>query len=218
MYIFPNSGHPLYITDKEWMYMSVTLEKSETHQNLLRAFAGESQARNRYTFAAGLARKQNLQVIERAFLFTADQERAHAKVFYNYLEPLCGKNIPIDGSYPVDLYPGVLEQLRAAQHNEYQEWEHDYAEFARVAEDEGFSEIARSFRMIASIEQTHGDRFGRFADLLESGGLFKAADGKERWMCLNCGQIVESSSAPLTCPVCSHPQGYFLRLSASPFF
>lgn len=217
MYDPPEKGHPSFITDKEWMYMSVTLEKSETHRNLLRAFAGESQARNRYTFAAGQARKEGLQVIERAFLFTAEQERAHAKVFYGYLEPLCGKNISIDGSYPVDLYPGVLEQLRAAQHNEYQEWEHDYADFAKTAEEEGFSDIARTFRMIASIEQTHGDRFGRFADLLESGGLFRAADGKEKWMCLNCGQIVESSGAPMTCPVCKHPQGYFIRLSAVPF-
>ena len=85
--------------------MSIAFEKSETHRNLLRAFAGESQARNRYTFAAGLAKKQNLQVIEQVFLFTADQERAHAKVFYNYLQSLSGQNIAIDGAYPIDLYP-----------------------------------------------------------------------------------------------------------------
>ena len=95
--------------------MSIAFEKSETHRNLLRAFAGESQARNRYTFAAGLAKKQNLQVIEQVFLFTADQERAHAKVFYNYLQSLSGQNITIDGAYPIDLYPTTLEHLRAAQ-------------------------------------------------------------------------------------------------------
>ena len=146
--------------------MSIAFEKSETHRNLLRAFAGESQARNRYTFAAGLAKKQNLQVIEQVFLFTADQERAHAKVYYDLLESLSGKNIQIDGTYPVDIFPGVLEHLRAAQHNEYQEWEHDYAHFADVAREEGFSEIAKTFDMIADIEKVHGDRFGRFADLL----------------------------------------------------
>ena len=196
--------------------MSVTLEKSETHRNLLRAFAGESQARNRYTFAAGQARKEGLQVIERAFLFTAEQERAHAKVFYGYLEPLCGKNISIGGSYPVDLYPGVLEQLRAAQHNEYQEWEHDYADFAKTAEEEGFSDIARTFRMIASIEQTHGDRFGRFADLLEKEQLF-CSEAEVQWTCLNCGFVVTSTAAPASCPVCRHPQGYFVRVELAPW-
>ena len=154
--------------------MSIAFEKSETHRNLLRAFAGESQARNRYTFAAGLAKKQNLQVIEQVFLFTADQERAHAKVFYNYLQSLSGQNITIDGAYPIDLYPTTLEHLRAAQHNEYQEWEHDYAGFAKIAMEEGFAEIGKTFEMIAAVEKTHGDRFGRFADLVENDGLFRS--------------------------------------------
>lgn len=192
------------------------LEQSQTRINLLRAFAGESQARNRYVFAAGMARKQNLQVIERVFLFTADQEQAHAKVFYDYLQPLSGQNIQIDGAYPLDLYPTVLEHLRAAQHNEYQEWEHDYAAFADVAQEEGFAAIAQSFRRIAQIEKTHGDRFGRYADLLEHDGLF-IAGGEEKWMCLNCGEIVSAAQAPAVCPVCRHPQGYFIRLAQAPF-
>lgn len=196
--------------------MSISFDQSETHRNLLRAFAGESQARNRYTFAAGMARKKNLQVIEQTFLFTAGQEQAHAKVFYNYLESLSGQNIRIDGTYPVDLYPTVLEHLRAAQHNEYQEWEHDYPTFAKVAMEEGFPEIGKTFELIAGIEKTHGDRFGHYADLVESDGLFHSDTGV-KWMCLNCGQIVDATLAPSTCPACKHPQGFFIRLGSAPF-
>ena len=196
--------------------MPIDFAQSQTHQNLLRAFAGESQARNRYTFAAGLAKRKNLHVIEAVFTFTADQERAHAKVYYDLLESLSGKNIQIDGTYPVDIFPGVLEHLRAAQHNEYQEWEHDYAHFADVAREEGFSEIAKTFDMIADIEKVHGDRFGRFADLLESEKLF-VSDVKVQWMCLNCGQIIDATMAPAVCPVCKHPQGYFIRWEMAPF-
>ena len=196
--------------------MSIAFEKSETHRNLLRAFAGESQARNRYTFAAGLAKKQNLQVIEQVFLFTADQERAHAKVFYNYLQSLSGQNITIDGAYPIDLYPTTLEHLRAAQHNEYQEWEHDYAGFAKIAMEEGFAEIGKTFEMIAGIEKTHADRFQRFATLMEQDQLFSSSQ-EETWMCLNCGQIIHATMAPAQCPVCKHGQDYFIRLPMAPF-
>lgn len=196
--------------------MSVTFENSETHRNLLRAFAGESQARNRYTFAAGMAKKKNLQVVEAVFTFTANQEEAHAKVFYQKLDALAGKHIAIDGTYPIDLYPDILAHLRAAQHNEYQEWEHDYAGFAKVANQEGFPEIAKTFDMIAQVEKTHGDRFGTFADLLESGKLF-VAETEVKWMCLKCGHVVESTMAPAVCPICKHPQGYFVRLELAPF-
>ena len=196
--------------------MSVSFAQSETHKNLLRAFAGESQARNRYTFSAGLAKKKNLQVIEAIFTFTASQEEAHAKVFYNQLESLAGQNIAIDGGYPIDLYPGVLEHLRAAQHNEYQEWDHDYAQFAKVATQEGFAEIGKIFEMVAGVEKTHGDRFGRFADLLEQGKLF-VSDTQVQWMCLKCGHVLDSTMAPAVCPICKHPQGYFIRLELAPF-
>ncbi len=196
--------------------MSIDFEKSETHVNLLRAFAGESQARNRYTFAASMAKKKNLQVIEGVFTFTANQERAHAKVFYNYLSSLSGANIKIDGTYPIDIYPDMLSHLRAAQHNEYQEWEHDYAAFAKIAYEEGFPEIGKTFEMIADVEKTHGDRFGRYADLLENDGLFHE-DGETKWMCLNCGQIINATMAPAVCPICKHPQGFFVRLGQAPF-
>ena len=196
--------------------MSIAFEQSETRLNLLRAFAGESQARNRYTFAAGLAKKKNLQVIEGIFTFTANQERVHAKVFYNLLQSVSGENLRIDGTYPVELYPELLQHLRSAQHNEYQEWDHDYKGFAKAAKEEGFEEISHTFSMISEIEKTHGDRFGRFADLLEQGKLF-VSDVEVKWMCLNCGQIIDATMAPAVCPVCKHPQGYFIRWELAPF-
>ena len=196
--------------------MSVSFDKSETRVNLMRAFAGESQARNRYTFAAGLAKKKNLQVIQGVFTFTASQEEQHAKVYYNLLEKLSGQTIGIDATYPVDIFPDVLQHLRAAQHNEYQEWDHDYRHFAEVAKGEGFEEISHTFSSIADIEKTHGDRFGRFADLLEQGKLF-VSDVECKWMCLNCGQIIDATMAPAMCPVCKHPQGFFVRWEMAPF-
>ncbi len=196
--------------------MSVAFEQSQTRVNLLRAFAGESQARNRYTFAASLAKKKNLYVLESVFTFTADQERAHAKVFYNLLQPVSGQNIQIDGRYPVELYPDLLQHLRSAQHNEYQEWEHDYKGFAKIAKEEGFPEVSHIFSMISEIEKTHGDRFGKFADLLEQEKLF-VSDVEVKWMCLNCGQIIDATMAPAVCPVCKHPQGYFVRWELAPF-
>lgn len=196
--------------------MSVTFDQSQTRVNLMRAFAGESQARNRYLFAAGMAQKQELHVIEAVFRHTADQEFAHAKLFYNNLEKSAGETVAIDGTYPVDIYGDLLQHLRAAQHNEYQESQHDYAHFAQTADEEGFQEIAHIFREVARIEQTHGDRFGLFADLLEQGKLF-VADAKIQWVCLNCGAVVESTIAPVVCPVCRHSQGYFIRYELAPY-
>ncbi len=196
--------------------MSIPFERSETRLNLMRAFAGESQARNRYQFAAGVAKKKGLQVVEGVFTFTADQERAHAKVFYDYLAPVAGETLKVDGGYPVDIFTEMTDYLRAAQHNEYEEHDDVYAHFAAVAEEEDFPEIAHIFRMIAAVEKTHGDRFGLFADLLEKDQLF-ASDRPVKWMCLNCGEIIEAERAPALCPVCKHGQGYFLRLEMAPF-
>ena len=189
---------------------------SQTRENLMRAFAGESQARNRYTIAAGIAHKSGLEVIQGLFLFTADQEKAHAKQFYRQLHDLGGQTIRVDGTYPVDLYADLLDYLRAAQHNEYGEWEHDYASFARTAMEEGFPLVAKLFDSIAGIERIHGERFGRFADLLEREELFVSSVTCQ-WMCLNCGYVVESTMAPASCPVCHHPQGYFVRMEMVPF-
>ena len=189
---------------------------SQTRENLMRAFAGESQARNRYTIAAGIAHKSGLEVIQGLFLFTADQEKAHAKEFYRQLHDLGGQTVRVDGTYPVDLYADLLDYLRAAQKNEYGEWEHDYAQFARTAMDEGFPLVGKLFENIAAVEKSHGDRFGRYADMLEQGRLF-AEDVKVEWMCLNCGYVVTASTAPANCPVCRHPQGYFVRVELAPY-
>ena len=196
--------------------MSADFAQSETRLNLMRAFAGESQARNRYTIAAGMAREKNLYVVQQVFLFTADQELTHAKQFYRQLADLSGQTIRTDGTYPVDLYPDLLSHLRAAQHNEFQEWEHDYAHFAKTASEEGFPLVAKLFDSIAGIERIHGERFGRFADLLEREELFVSSVTCQ-WMCLNCGYVVESTMAPASCPVCHHPQGYFVRMEMVPF-
>ena len=131
-------------------------KNSETAKNLMRAFAGESQARNRYTFAAGLARAQKMPVVEAVFLYTANQEKEHAEIFYKYLEPLDKETICVDGGYPVDLEQNTLAQLRASAHNEYEEHDVVYKAFGDKAEEEGFAQIAASFRMIAQIEKTPG--------------------------------------------------------------
>lgn len=196
--------------------MSVSFAESQTKRNLLRAFAGESQAGNRYAFSAGLAKKHGLYVVEAVFRFTASQEQAHARAFYDYLEDCAGENIAIDGTYPVDLYPTVLEHLRAAQHNEYQEYEHDYTGFAHTAKEEGFPEISHLFSQVARVEKVHGDRFGRFADLLEQNKLF-INETECEWMCLNCGYVLTATRPPEQCWVCKHDQGWFVRVELVPF-
>ena len=189
---------------------------SVTKENLMRAFAGESQARNRYTFAASLAKKKDLYVVSAVFGFTADQEKEHAEIFYQHLKELAGQNIFIDGGYPVDISEKVEDLLKMAKHNEYEEYNDVYKGFAEKAEEEGFNKIAASFRMIAEIEKIHGDRFDRFARMLEEGSLF-VSDVKTEWMCLNCGYVYTGTKAPNICPVCDHSQGFFIRFDLIPF-
>lgn len=196
--------------------MSISFKDSITRENLMRAFAGESQARNRYTIAAGIAKKQDLAVIQAVFAFTAEQEREHAAIFYRHLAELAGENIHIDGAYPVDLSDDVAKLLRFAQHNEYEEHDDVYLHFAQTAKDEGFAKIAGSFQMIAEIEKTHGDRFGLFAELLEQNKLF-VSDVDAAWMCLECGNIYRGKTVPKECPVCHHNRGYFVRLELAPY-
>ena len=196
--------------------MKVDFSTSETRLNLMRAFAGESQARNRYTFGAAQAREQKLHVLEAVFTFTANQEKEHAEIFYQHLKELAGTTIQIDGGYPVDITESMVQLLRYAQHNEYEEHDPVYKAFGDRAKEEGFDRVASSFYQIAEIERTHGNRFGQFADLLEQGKLFlsEVACG---WMCLNCGYVYTGTQAPKICPVCSHDQGFFIRLEMAPY-
>ncbi len=196
--------------------MAVDFKDSVTKDNLMRAFAGESQARNRYTFAAEQAKKEKLQVIEAVFTYTANQEKEHAQVFYDHLKELAGETIHIDGGYPVDILGNVLDLLKMAQHNEYEEHDPVYKSFGEKALEEGFQKVANSFFMIADIEKVHGDRFGRFAKWMEENKLF-VSDVKTGWMCLNCGHIYEGEQVPEKCPVCLHDRGYFIRLEFSPY-
>lgn len=196
--------------------MAVDFKQSETMKNLMRAFAGESQARNRYTFAGYQANQQGLYVIENLFQFTADQEREHAEVFYNNLKEMAGETIHIDGGYPVDLSPDVSALLSMAQHNEYEEHDDVYKNFSEKAREEGFEKVAGAFHMIAEVEKMHGDRFGAFAKLLKENELF-VSKVETKWICLKCGFVLESKEAPKQCPVCNHEQGYFVRMELAPF-
>ena len=196
--------------------MSVPFENSETKENLMKAFAGESQARNRYTIAAEQAKNQNYHVLEQIFTFTADQEKEHAEIFYNHLSKMAGKTIRIEADYPVDLVQNLEEALRLAQNHEYDEHDYIYKNFAEKAKEEGYPEIAASFALIAGIEKYHGDRFGRFAKYMEEGKLH-FCEVEVGWMCLNCGYIAHRACAPKNCPVCHESQGYFIRLSLAPF-
>lgn len=191
-------------------------KNSKTKDNLMRAFAGESQARNRYTFAASAARKQKMPLLEAVFLFTANQEKEHAEIFYNHLKSLSGENIHVDGSYPVEVYDDLATLLRCAQHNEYEEFDPVYKSFGDTAKEEGFDDVAYSFYSIAKIEKVHGDRFGAYAEWVEDGSLFKDQP-QTVWMCLNCGHIYTGPEIPSECPVCHEEQGHFVRLSLAPY-
>ena len=196
--------------------MSVNFRSSETMHNLMRAFAGESQARNRYTFAASVCKKQQLPVLEAVFAFTAGQELAHAKVFHRHLAELNGSNVQIDGAYPVTWTNTALDHLKQAAHNEGEEESVIYPAFAKIAQEEGFPQVAASFRQIAAIEGVHQRRFETLAQLVETDQLF-LSDVDCGWMCLNCGHIVSAKAAPKVCPVCQHEQGFFIRLELAPY-
>lgn len=196
--------------------MAVDFKESKTRENLMKAFAGESQARNRYTYAAEQAHAAKQYVIEFVFRFTADQERAHGKVFYDFLSDLSGENVTVEGTYPIDISESFEELLRMAEHNEREEHDSVYKEFEEVARQEGFDDIARAFFMIARIEEVHGNRFAQFAKWMEENKLY-VSDVQTAWMCLNCGHVIESKNAPEVCPVCGEEQGYFIRLAVAPY-
>lgn len=195
----------------------MTFAESKTKENLMRAFAGESQARNRYTFAAELAKENDLYVIKKVFDLTAEQEKKHAEIFYSYLSELNGEEICIDmADYPVNTSDDVQEQLKFAVQNEGKEADDVYRSFGDTALEEGFNQISGKFYMIADIERVHQERFQTFYNLMKEGKLF-VSDVKTGWVCLNCGYVVESTNAPQNCPVCDSDQGYFVRVSMSPY-
>ena len=186
-------------------------QNSQTKDNLMRAFAGESQARNRYMFAYQKAMSMHLYVLAELFKFTASQEEAHAKIFYEHLMELSGQTITVDGTYPVDLQEDMVSLLEAANHNETEEAQDVYPAFAQVARNEGYKKIALDFENIAKIEDEHARRFEKYATLMEDGELFRCEDPNQQWTCLHCGHIHTGVMAPKTCPVCMYEQGHFIR-------
>ncbi|MBC7960719.1 MAG: rubrerythrin family protein [Vallitaleaceae bacterium] len=187
------------------------LKGTKTAENLLKAFAGESQARNRYTFYASVADKEGFKQIKNFFIETADNEKEHAKRFYKLLlEGLNGEmpiGIEITASYPV-AQGTTLENLQAAASGEHEEWEELYPAFAKVADEEGFSEVAIAFKMIALVEKKHEARYIKLAENIKTETVFKK-NQKVLWKCDNCGYIHEGMGAPDKCPACVHPKAYF---------
>lgn len=196
--------------------MAIDFKNSNTKVNLMRAFAGESQARNRYTIAAEYAKKQGLYSVNQIFLFTADQERAHAARFYELLKEQAGTTIEIAGGYPVDYANDVVGLLRMAEHNEMEEADDVYQAFGREVKEEGFLEVAAAFTQIAKIEEIHGKRFRKLAELLEQNRYFEKNE-KGMWMCLNCGHIQRGMIVPPSCPVCGYDRGYFIPVELAPY-
>ncbi len=182
-----------------------TLAGSKTEQNLLKSFAGESQARMRYDYFMKQAKKEGLEQIAAIFEETALNEKEHAKRFFKFLE---GRPVEITATYPAGKIGTTLENLKAAAEGEHEEWTELYPEFARVAEEEGFKEIATAYRMIARVEEAHEKRYRKLYENLEAGKVFKRGD-KIVWKCRNCGYLHEGTSAPAKCPACLHPQSYF---------
>ncbi len=185
--------------------MSKSVKGTQTEKNLLLAFAGESQARNRYSYYSGVARKEGLIQISGIFEETANQEKEHAKRFYKFLE---GGEVQITASFPAGEIGTTLENLRGAAAGEKHEWKELYPAFAKVARDEGFLQIAEVFEAVCVAEKQHEKRYGDLADNLEAGRVFKR-NGRVVWRCLNCGYLHEAEEAPKLCPACHHPQAYF---------
>ncbi len=183
----------------------MNLAGSRTEKNLLKAFAGESQARNRYEFAAKQAKKEGLEHIAAIFQETADNEKEHAKRFFKFLE---GRDVEITATYPAGKTGTTAENLKHAAMGENEEWTKLYPEFANIAQEEGFPQIAAVFKLIAKVEAEHEARYHKLLKNVEEGKVFKK-ESKKRWKCRNCGHVHEGEGAPAMCPTCEHPQAYF---------
>lgn len=191
--------------------MQTNFNESQTKINLMRAFAGECQAQNRYNIAARAFSAQNYEGISRMFKFTAEQEEQHAKVFLDLLQDSAGELINISADYPADSFVKLQDLIDSAARGEDREFSAVYPEFAQIAADEGFPDIQAKFKMIAEIEESHRRRFAYYAEHLRNGTLFRSDDTDELWVCLNCGHLHRGSEPPLECPVCTVKQGWFLR-------
>lgn len=185
--------------------MEKSIKGTRTEQNLLKAFAGESQARSRYVFFASKAKKEGYEQIAGVFAETAEQEKEHAKRFFKYLE---GGDATITASYPAGRIGSTPENLLAAAQGEHEEWDVLYSSFAETAEQEGFADIANTFRQIAKVEAEHESRYLKLLSRITDGNFF-VRDNEIWWQCRNCGYVCKAKEAPLKCPACNHPQAYF---------
>jgi rubrerythrin len=187
----------------------MSIKGTQTEKNLLKAFAGESQAKNRYTFFAKEARKEGYEQIAAIFELTAKQEESHAKIFFRFLE---GGPVEITAVYPAGMIGNTLENLKASAMGENEEWTEIYPEFSKIAAEEGFSKIATAFKMIAKVEAEHEKRYLKLLKNVTEGKVF-LEDHPVKWVCRNCGYVHEGNKALENCPACNHPQAYFERLA-----
>jgi rubrerythrin len=185
--------------------MEKSLKGTKTEQNLLKAFAGESQAKNRYEFFAKQAKKEGFEQIADIFTKTGSQEQQHAKKFFRFLE---GGDVEITACYPAGKIGTTAKNLKAAAMGENEEWTKLYPEFAEIAKEEGFPEVFAAFRLIAKVEAEHEKRYLKLLKNIEDGKVF-VKDTKVRWECRNCGYVHEGDKAPDMCPACQHPKAYF---------
>jgi len=185
------------------------LKGTLTEKNLLKSFAGESQARNRYTFFASVAKEEGYEQIAGIFHETADNEKEHAEVFFKHLE---GGDVEITAAYPAGKIGNTAENLLAAAEGEKLEWGTLYPEFEKIAEEEGFEDIAESFEEIAEVEEQHEKRYRKLLENVKNGTVFKK-DVEVKWKCRNCGYVHTGKEAPATCPACKHPQSYYELLA-----
>ena len=185
--------------------MSKTIKGSKTEKNLLKSFAGESKARNRYTYFASAAKKEGFEQIANLFIETAENEKEHAKVFFKYLE---GGDVEITATYPAGIIKDTKSNLEAAAAGENLEWTSIYADFAKTAKEEGFPEVARSFEQISKVEKFHETRYRKLINNLRDAEVFKKKT-TVKWHCINCGYVIEGIEAPKDCPACKHPQAYY---------
>ena len=185
--------------------MSKSIKGTKTEKNLLAAFAGESQARTRYTYFASAAKKEGFEQISHIFMETAENEKEHAKIFFKYLE---GGEVEITAAYPAGVIGDTKSNLEAAAAGENMEWTTLYSNFAKDARDEGFPEVARSFEQIAKVEMFHENRYRKLAANIAQNEVFKKKEST-KWHCINCGFVHEGPEAPRECPACRHPQSYY---------